>query len=148
MTIPVFAPSKSQCAASFPRLWVVDVNSRVHWQFDVVMTDETIQLRQPLVEFYSFKIRNCWRVLALFLSIDKWLSRLLKNRILTSPLNGQNCNHKMKTEVEWMRAVANISFAPFQTTKIFITVAVLLFCLLGMRMNSIPPFSQLVRPIS
>lgn len=38
-TNPPFALSVP--CASLPDLWLVDVNSRAHWQFDAVMTDET-----------------------------------------------------------------------------------------------------------
>ena len=72
----------------------------------------------------NFKIRECWRVLALSLSTDKRRLLLLKNRILTTMLTsrliGQNCDSKMKTELEWM-TVGNILFASFQTTKTFIS---------------------------
>ena len=126
ITIPVFAPSMRSV---FARLWLVDVNSSVHGQFDIVTTDETVKLRLPLVEFYSFKIRECWWALALFLSIVKWRLLLLENCILISPLNGQNFNGKIKTELEWTR-VWNLSFAPFQTTKIFMKVALIVIVLL------------------
>ena len=112
MTIPVFAPSM-RCV--FARLWLVDVNSSVHGQFDIVTTDETVKLRLPLVEFYSFKIRKCWCALALFLSIVKWRLLLRENYILISPLNGQNFYGKItenKTRVNesvksFVRSISN-----------------------------------------